>query len=534
VEREVAAYPLQSQRTVESTQSIWNALTVRPALGREAIDRLHVDVAVVGGGITGVTSALLLKDAGLRVALLEARELGSGVTAGTSAHVTAVLDTRYHQLQQSFGKEGAALVARSSRAAIDQIARLVERTRADCDFARVPGYLFTERESGVDELKQELEAARNAGLPAEPSHVPLPLVARAGICFPGQAQFNPLLYVHGLAANVAGSGSYVFERARVVSVDEGEPCRLHLEHGETLTAGHVILATHVPLNRVLVTPKLAQYRSYVVSGVAPQSSPGLFWDTEDPYHYVRRQRVGDCYHWIVGGADHKTGQEPPGPEPFERIAEFAARIGLHTIQQRWSAQVVESFDGLPLIGRNAGSERVFVATGFSGNGMTFGTLSAMILRDACLGRHNEYADLYSSARIKPLASLASFIGENVDFPLHLLSDALRPPEVTALGDIAPGEGKTVRLKGQRLAVYRDEHQLLHAVSPVCTHLGCHVKFNHSEKTWDCPCHGSRFATDGSVIDGPAAQKLDYQLLDEDDFPPSQPLEAELLLARPVL
>jgi nitrite reductase/ring-hydroxylating ferredoxin subunit len=249
---------------------------------------------------------------------------------------------------------------------------------------------------------------------------------------------------------------------------------------------------------------------------------------------VRRQRVGDCYHWIVGGADHKTGQEPPGPEPFERIAEFAARIGLHTIQQRWSAQVVESFDGLPLIGRNAGSERVFVATGFSGNGMTFGTLSAMILRDACLGRHNEYADLYSSARIKPLASLASFIGENVDFPLHLLSDALRPPEVTALGDIAPGEGKTVRLKGQRLAVYRDEHQLLHAVSPVCTHLGCHVKFNHSEKTWDCPCHGSRFATDGSVIDGPAAQKLDYQLLDEDDFPPSQPLEAELLLARPVL
>jgi glycine/D-amino acid oxidase-like deaminating enzyme/nitrite reductase/ring-hydroxylating ferredoxin subunit len=506
---------------------------VRADLGRTPIDRLHVDVAIVGGGITGVTSALLLKDAGLRVAVLEARRLGSGVTAGTTAHITSVLDTRYHQLEQTFGREGAALAARSSRAAIEQIGRLVERTRADCDFARVPGYLFTEHDSGVDELKRELAAARSAGLEAEMSHVPLPLLARAGICFQGQAQFNPVLYVVGLAANIPGNGSYVFEQARVVSIDEGEPCRVHLEHGEVLTAEHVILATHVPVNRMLITPKLAQYRSYVVSGVAPQSSPGLFWDTEEPYHYVRRQRVGDCFHWIVGGGDHKTGQEPSGPEPFERVAEFAARIGLHAIEQRWSAQVVESIDGLPLIGKNAGSERVYVATGFSGNGMTFGTLSAMILSDACLGRSNEFAEFYSAARIKPLASLASFVGENVDFPLHLLSDALRPPEAKSLNEIQVGEGKTVRVAGRRLAVYRDDHQLLHAVSPVCTHLGCHVKFNHAEKTWDCPCHGSRFAADGTVIDGPAVVNLDYQLLD-DDPPPSQPLESEFVLVRPAL
>jgi glycine/D-amino acid oxidase-like deaminating enzyme/nitrite reductase/ring-hydroxylating ferredoxin subunit len=530
----VSGMCVAARSSVESTQSLWNTLTVRPSFGRQAIDRLHVDVAVVGGGITGVTSALLLKDAGRSVAVLEARELGSGVTAGTSAHITSVLDTRYHQLEQTFGREGAALAARSSQAAIEQIARLVERTRADCDFARVPGYLFTEHEAGVDDLRRELEAARAAGLNAELSQVPLPLVARAGICFPNQAQFNPLLYVTGLAANIPGAGSHVFEQARVVSIDEGEPCRIHLAHGEVLTADRVILATHVPVNRVLITPKLAQYRSYVVSGVASQSSPGLFWDTAEPYHYVRRQRVGDCFHWIVGGADHKTGQEPSGPEPFERVAEFAARIGLHEIEQRWSAQVVESVDGLPLIGKNAGSERVYVATGFSGNGMTFGTLSAMLLSDACLGRDNEFAEFYSASRIKPLASLASFVGENVDFPLHLLSDALRPPEVKSLSDIGVGDGKTVRVAGRRLAVYRDEHQLLHAVSPVCTHLGCHVKFNHSEKTWDCPCHGSRFGTDGSVLDGPAVQNLDYQLLDDDELPPSQPLESNFVLARPAL
>jgi glycine/D-amino acid oxidase-like deaminating enzyme/nitrite reductase/ring-hydroxylating ferredoxin subunit len=497
---------------VRSSQSIWKVLSAKPDLPRRVPDGLHVDVIVVGGGITGVTSALLLKDAGRSVAVVEARDIGSGVTSQTSAHLTQVLDTRYAELEHTFGPEGARLAAQSSGAAIDQIATLVARTGAECDFSRVPGYLYTTREEDVDQLKAELEAARRAGLSAELSRVPLPLVVRAGLCFPAQAELNPLSYLGALVQRIPGEGSYVFENTRVVAVDEGEPCRVHLEHGLVLTADRVILATHVPLNRVLLIPRVAQCRSYVVSGPAHQSAPGLFWDTERPYHYVRRQRVGTHHHWIVGGADHKTG-ETPALDPFVALSEYAVHVGLHEVQERWSAQVVASSDGLPLIGPNAMSERVYVATGFSGNGMTFGTLAAMLLRDACLDRDNPYAALYSTSRVKTLASLVSLIGEHVEFPLHLLSDSLKPPEARSLSEIAPGQAKTVRVAAQRLGVYRDGDFAFHAVSPVCTHLeACHVKFNPAERSWDCPCCGSRFGIDGRVLDGPAVRNLTYRRL----------------------
>jgi nitrite reductase/ring-hydroxylating ferredoxin subunit len=310
-----------------------------------------------------------------------------------------------------------------------------------------------------------------------------------------------------LAARLPGPNSYVFCNSRVLTVDEGEPCRLHLENGGTVTCERVILATHSPLNRLALETKLAQYRSYVVSGPSPQAPHGLFWDTQDPYHYVRRHVVDGRVHLVVGGEDHKTGKPPENDDPFARLEAFAYRLGLEVVEQRWSAQVVEPVDGLPFIGKNAMSERVFVATGFSGTGMTFGTLAAMILSDACLDRENSYAALYSATRVKPLASLGSFLGENVDFPLHLLSDRLRPPDVRSLDEIPKGEGKIVLVRGERLAVFRAVDGSLSAVSPVCTHLGCHVTFNSAEKSWDCPCHGSRFGVDGNVLDGPAVKPL---------------------------
>jgi nitrite reductase/ring-hydroxylating ferredoxin subunit len=210
---------------------------------------------------------------------------------------------------------------------------------------------------------------------------------------------------------------------------------------------------------------------------------------------------------IVGGEDHKTGQEPDTESAFRRLLEYAARFSLTRVTHQWSAQVIEPVDGLPFIGENAGMDRVYVATGFSGTGLTFGTLSGMILSDLCLGKPNRYAELYKATRVKPLASLGSFLAENVDCPLHLVSDRLRAPDVRSVEDIARGEGKVVRVGGERLAVYRDELDALHALSAVCTHLGCLVSFNTAEKTWDCPCHGSRFAVDGSVINGPAARPL---------------------------
>jgi glycine/D-amino acid oxidase-like deaminating enzyme/nitrite reductase/ring-hydroxylating ferredoxin subunit len=490
-----------------ATPPLWDSALERPRYPRLEEDNRFVDVAIVGGGITGITAATLLKAAGKRVAVLEARRIASGVTSGTTAHLTAALDTRYHELESKFGKEGARLAAESSTEAIELVAALANTLPGRADFDWLPGYLYTETDSDVPGLKKELEAARRAGLTVEHAEVPLPIVTKGGIRFERQAQFHPLSYVSALAAALPGAGSHVYEQSRVIAIDEGEPCKLYLEHGVMLNAERVILATHAPLNRVMLETKIAQYRSYVVSGPVEQAPHGLFWDTADPYHYTRAHRVDGKTHLIIGGEDHKTGKADDEREPFAAIEHYAARLGLRSVERRWSAQVVEPVDGLPFIGKNAFSERVYVATGFSGNGTTFGTLAAQILADACFDKPNRFADLYAATRIKPLASLATFLGENVDFPMHVLSDRLHPPEVKSTDDIAPGQGKTVRLNGERLAVYRDVTGKLSACSAVCTHLGCHVRFNQAEKTWDCPCHGSRFSTDGEVLDGPAVRGL---------------------------
>jgi Rieske Fe-S protein len=349
---------------------------------------------------------------------------------------------------------------------------------------------------------------RRAGLSATSSDVPLPLPIQAGIRVDDQAEFHPLEYTHSLASKIPGDGSHVFERTRVHNVDEGEPCRLHVAKGPSLEAKKVVIATHCPLNQLVLQTKVAQYRSYVVSGRVAKAPRGLFWDTNDPYHYVRSYRRSGTTELIVGGEDHKTGIDGSGDAPFDRLLAYAARLGLENPRFHWSSQVVEPLDGLPFIGKNAGAEHVFVATGFSGNGLTLGTLAAMILRDACIGASNPYAEFYDPGRLKPFAKLASFLSENVDFPLHLVSDALKAPTARSLDEVKKGDGRIVRVNGRRVAAYRDEDGRLHTVSPICTHLGCHVAFNTTEKSWDCPCHGSRFAVDGSVLDGPARDPLE--------------------------
>lgn len=492
---------------MQATASIWEATAERAGHPRLERDDLHVDVAVVGAGITGATAATLAKLGGARVALIDARLVGSGVTGGTTAHVTEAIDTRYQVLEDRFGRDGARLAAESSRVAIEKIAELSRRLSIHCELERLPGYLFTENEAEVEELKSELEAARRAGLRVELERPALPIVVKAGIRFDDQATFHPLSYVLGLADRVEGDGSYVFENSRVLAVDDGEPCLLHFENGSTLRADKVFLATHAPIDSMVLTTRIAQYRSYVVAGPVEQAPHGLFWDTASPYHYVRSYRAGGRTELIIGGEDHRTGKEPHPEDAFERLAEYAKRFGLETIERRWSAQVTEPVDGLPYIGKNADSDHIYVATGFSGNGMTFGTVAATIVADACLGRPNPYAALYSASRVKPFAGLADFVATNISFPLHIVSDRLRPVEAKSLEELERDDGRIVRVGRERLAVYRDVAGEYHAVSAICTHLGCQVAFNRAEKSWDCPCHGSRFAIDGSVIDGPAVTPL---------------------------
>ncbi len=507
-----------------SSESYWIATS--PGRHHPALegDR-EVDVAIVGGGITGITAALLLQRAGKRVAVLEARRIAASVTGHTTAHLTAALDTRYATLIRDFGAEGARLAAQASRAAIDQIGRLVDEKAIDCAWRRVPGYLYTEREDDLESLHAELEAAKSVGLNVEMTRdVPLPFPSRAAVRFLDQAEFHVRDYLLPLCDEIEQHGGLLFEGTRVIDIEDGDPCRVVTERG-VVRALHVIVAANVPLNRIFLQTKIAHYRSYALAArVSEPKLEGLFWDTDEPYHYLRSvpagaRRPGETGNLlIVGGEDHKTGTEQHTQGRFDRLLAYTReRFAVEEVGFRWSAQVVEPVDGLPLIGRNAFASHVFVATGYSGNGMTFGTAAGMLLCDEILQRKNPWSALFDPTRIKPLASAKDFVTENTDVGLHLVGDRLKAPDVTHLREVGPGEGKIVRVKGQRLAVYRDSSGALHALSPVCPHLGCHVHFNDAEKSWDCPCHGSRFGTAGDVLNGPSMRGLTrVSLTDLDD------------------
>ena len=497
---------------MESNASLWSKSATSPTFP-PLMASAEVDVVVVGAGITGLTAAMLLAASGQRVIVVEARRVGCGVSHRSTTHLTEAVDTRYHQIASDFGKEGAKLVATSSRAAIEKIASFVQDLSLPCDLVRRPGFLFAEKgpnaESDRAMLQKELEAARQAGIPVELlDEAPLPFATVGALRFPDQAQMHIMRYLGGLAAAAQAKGAQIYEDSRVTTVEDGEPCTVHLEHGPTIRAKKVFVATHAPLNRVFLQTKVAAYRSYVLAFPNAPTIDGLFWDTADPYHYFSAYAVDGVPYLVLGGEDHKTGTAEATDERYDVLHAWTKqRFTVEAPSYRWSAQVEEPVDGLPFIGRNSLSEHVYVATGFSGNGTTFGTIAAMIVTDLVNGRANPWADLYAATRIKPVSSAGTYLHENIDFPMHLVSDWMHPPEAKSPAEIRPGEGKTIRMKGERLAVYRDPSGCLHAVSSVCTHLGCLVKFNGAEKTWDCPCHGSRFGVDGAVLDGPATRPL---------------------------
>jgi glycine/D-amino acid oxidase-like deaminating enzyme/nitrite reductase/ring-hydroxylating ferredoxin subunit len=476
---------------------------------------VEVDVVVVGGGLAGMTAALLLKRRGVTVAVLEMQRVGLGETGHTTAHLTELVDTRYEDIERDFGRDAARLVAASSRAAIDHI----EAWSAEfpCDFERVPGYLYAEGEGDVRALQREVEAARLAGVAAEfTREVPLPFAVAGALRVGRQAQFHPMRYLRGLARELPGHGCHLFEESRVVEVSDGEPCRVTLASGVELRARSVLVTAHVPVfNLLALHTKIAAYRTYAVATRSARLPPlGLYWDTADPYHYTRRYEDERGPLLIVGGEDHKTGQCDDTEEAFARLKAYARdRFGAEDFRCRWSGQVIEPADGLPYIGRNSASDNVFVATGFSGNGMTFGTVAGLMLADAAQGIVHPWAELYEATRMKLLGAVKDMLVENVDYPVHLIGDRLAVPARTAK-DLSPGEGDVVVVGGRRLAVYCDERGTLHGLSPTCTHMGCHVSWNTAERSWDCPCHGGRFDALGAVLNGPPLQPLASVPLDE--------------------
>ncbi|WP_373047465.1 FAD-dependent oxidoreductase [Vulgatibacter sp.] len=488
---------------------------------------LQADVAVVGAGIAGMTTAWLLQRAGKRVAVIEAGEVGSGETGHTSAHLTAVQDTRWHQIASTFGRESARRLAIGGMEAIALVERLTRELSIDCDFARVPGYLFTESRKDEHELDREVRAAAEAGLAVSRiDEAPLPFATAGAIRFEDQAVFHPIAFLRGLARAFVDAGGQIFTGSRVVSVDDGKPCRVHTAHG-SVVARDVVLATDAPIHdRIRMHSKISPYRTYIVTAKIADPLPGLFWDTADPYHYIRTWEAADGPVVIVGGADHRVGAVEDTESRYHQLRSWAEpRFGVRT-DACWSGQVNEPADGLPFIGRNPLSLHLYVATGFSGTGLVNGIIAGLVLSEELLDRTHPLARLLAATRFKPFAQAKEAIVHNAENARYMLGDRLVPPsEVRSLDEVPRGEGRLVRLGVERLAVYRSDEGGLQAVSPVCTHLGCYVHWNSGERSWDCPCHGSRFDTAGEVIHGPAVKALAKREIPEEHRPQAPAEEA---------
>jgi glycine/D-amino acid oxidase-like deaminating enzyme/nitrite reductase/ring-hydroxylating ferredoxin subunit len=497
----------------EQHSSLWlrgrHAQTYPPLQGA-----LAADVAIVGAGITGLSAALLLKRAGLRVAVLEAATVAGDVSGHTTAHLTAAIDTRYSTLRRAFGQRGAWLAAQSSVAAIDQIAAFVDELQIACDFARVPGYLYSESADDLRELERELVAAREAGLRVNwVQRAPLPFTSEGAVQFEQQAQFNPAPYLAALARAVAGEGSQVFEGSRVQHVESATQRQVLVRSASgEVHAPALILATHAPIHDpgflqdlLLIQSKVSPYRSYVLAARLRDREPprGLFWDTDDPYHYIRAAHDEHGPLVIVGGEDHRTGEQSDTEACFERLEAYTReRFPVAQIAYRWSSQWYEPADGLPYIGKTPLPSPIWIATGYSGNGMTFGTLAGMLLAEQVQGRSSAWSELYAANRVKPLASAANLIAEGAKVVGHLLGDRVGGTRPATLGELGPGEGAVLVIDGQNVAAYRDQRGQLHTMSAVCTHAKCIVAWNSAEQSWDCPCHGGRYDALGQVLNGP--------------------------------
>jgi glycine/D-amino acid oxidase-like deaminating enzyme/nitrite reductase/ring-hydroxylating ferredoxin subunit len=493
----------------EAYLSYWlksSAPAPRPPLAQDA----ECEVAVIGGGIVGVTAAHLLAGSGADVVLLEARRLGAGATGYTTAKISSLHGLTYAKLESSFGEETTRVYAEANEAGLAEIATLVESLSIECDFRRKPNFTYTESEQNRTQIADEAEAAARAGLAASLEEVDeLPYPVAAAVRVTDQAEFHPLRYLHGLAAAAADRGAGIYEGTRVVSVDQGDPVKIETEDGVVVRARHVIVATHLPiLDRGLYFARTHPERSYVLlarlRGEGPQ---GMYLSDESPSHSLRSVPVDGDELLMVGGESHKAGQADAA-ERFRSLEAWARqRFDVESVEHRWATQDNMPADGLPFVGRLwPFSDRVLTATGMRKWGIAMGTAAARMLTDAINGDESPWTGTFTPLRLHPLAGGTDFVKENANAGFHWFADRLS--RRASEEELARGQGAVVGSGLGQRAVYRDEAGVLHGLSARCTHLGCIVRFNTAERTWDCPCHGSRFALDGSVIEGPAVRGLE--------------------------
>ncbi|TWP44373.1 FAD-dependent oxidoreductase [Lentzea tibetensis] len=487
--------------TTTASESLW--LQDLPEQPRSSLSGRHgFDVAIVGGGITGLTTALLLKRRGLRVAVLEAGRVGGGASGNNTAKVTALQSTVYTTVTRTHGPAAAADYAKASVRAVDQVAELVASEQIDCGFRRAPAFTYAFSEREVNAVEEEFDAARRAGLPVRASaDLDVPFDVHAAVRLDDQVALHPVRYLTGLARAVSGDGSQVFEHSRVTDVTEHQVSTWD----GAVAAPHVVIATHVPLlDRGLYFARLELNRAYCIAARVPAGVPSALAISagEEKWSISAYEDL-----LIVAGQSHRTGHRPSA-SPFGALEAFARKHwDVDEVTHRWSAQDPTSYDHLPMIGPYLpGSTSLYTATGFMKWGLTGGTFAASLLADLVTGKPNPFADRFSPHRLS-LTSAPRLARINAEVAVAMIGDRLVPADASSSERLPRGEAHVVRDGLGKTGVYRDHDGQLHAVSMRCTHLGCLVRFNRAETSWDCPCHGSRFDVDGEVLEGPATSPL---------------------------
>lgn len=495
-----------------SAISLWQAYNIQSRANATISEKESCDVLIIGAGITGVTTALILQRQGKQCVLVEANHVGFGTTGGTSAHLNTFFDATYPQVDQDFGKESSKLLAQAGKDAFSIIKNFINSSAIDCDYIEKPGILYAENKNQAEQLQQIKESALEAGVEvSETRDNKIPVDFTAAITFEAQGQFHPLKYLEGLIKEFLRLGGVLYENSRVVKIDSDDAIQtVHIQDQSLIKAKDVVYATHVPPGFNLFNFRCAAYRSYVIAvklkeGNYPEE---LIYDMQEPYHYIRSHNVAGQNLLLIGGEDHKSGQGNE-EESLKRLIDYAsACFDVSEVVHSWSSQYYVPVDGLPYIGAYPGHKNTYLATGFNGNGMIFGTLAGQVISDQILRKENPYSQLFDPSRIKPIAGFKEWVKENADVAVHFVKDRLNVEGLESLQQIPADSGQVVELDGEKLAVYKDKNGEIHALSPVCTHAGCIVKWNALEKSWDCPCHGGRYDALGKVLTGPPRKPLE--------------------------
>jgi glycine/D-amino acid oxidase-like deaminating enzyme/nitrite reductase/ring-hydroxylating ferredoxin subunit len=486
--------------------SLWMADTDWPRLDALQSD-LSVEALVIGSGITGLTTARLLAEHGLDVAVIDSGRLCSGVTGFTTAKLTALQSTIYTDLIDVWDEDVAAGYAMANLAAIERVRQLVEEDGIECDLETRSAYTYAESDEHLGLIEAEIDAAHRAGLDVSfTTDTDLPFQVAGAVRLDDQAQFHPRRYCRGLVDALLNRGCLMFESTRAIDMNGKQG--LVTTDGGTIQADFVFVATHIPfVDTGGYFARMTASRSYAIAlGQGQQRVEGMYISVDSPLRSIRSTADG---HLIVGGESRPVGEDPDTRDRYQALESWSTeRFPGGAIDYRWSAHDYRSVDALPFIGKLGGSDRVFTSTGYAKWGLTNGTIGAEIMVDLALGRGNRFAHLFDSSRLAVGKELLGVIGTSATAVKHLVVNRLSHTEPLELDELMPGSGSVVLVEGEHVGAFRTEDGFLHLVSATCSHLGCRLSLNTAERTWDCPCHGSRFDIDGTVIHGPAVEDLE--------------------------